>query len=119
MRLVIERDQAAVRGMLGGHKGMSFTLNYRLELSDDEWKLVDQYRLQHYPLTWKTQQGQRLPEDTIANMVEGRSQTLNDVTTLVRNEEVVKNACDELPVLFALVRTFGGTEVIEYPRERV
>jgi hypothetical protein len=49
-------------------------------------------------------------------MMVGRSQTLTDVTTLIGNEETVKNACDALPQLFEVVRTFGGNEVIEYPR---
>jgi hypothetical protein len=30
---------------------------------------------------------------------------------------VVKNACDHLPVLFEIARTFGGEEVIDYPRD--
>jgi hypothetical protein len=38
------------------------------------------------------------------------------VTTLVSNEEVIKEACDGLPTLFEVVRTFGGEEVVEYPR---
>jgi hypothetical protein len=58
-----------------------------------------------------------MPDDTISNMLVGRSQTFSDVTTLVmKNESIVKDACDTLPVLFQVVRTFGGEEVIEYPR---
>ena len=75
------------------------------------------YKLGEYPITWGTYQGSRAPDDTIANMVAGRTQTLSDVTTLVRNENVVKDACDNLPMLFEIVRTFGGEEVIEYPRD--
>lgn len=58
-----------------------------------------------------------MPNDTIGNMVTGRTQTLSDMTTLARNENVVKYACDSLPVLFEVVRTFGGKEVVEYPRD--
>jgi hypothetical protein len=117
MQLVINRRQADIKGMLGGHKGVSFTLSYRLVLSDDENALVDRYKLGTYPLTWKTDvRGERFPDDTISNMVAGRSQTLSDVTSLVRNEDVIKNACDDLPVLFDVVRSFGGDEVIDYPR---
>jgi hypothetical protein len=116
MKLVISRNQAAVKGLLGGHKGMEFTLSYRLVLTGDEQALVDQYRLQEYPVTWKTIQGTQLPDDTIANMIAGRGQTLTDVTTLVANEEIVKRACDSLPQLFDVVSTFGGDEVVEYPR---
>jgi hypothetical protein len=116
MKLIVNRSQQAVKGMLGGHKGMSFTLSYRLELTPDEQNLVNEYRLMEYPLTWTTMRGDRLPDDTVGSMVSGRSQTLADVKTLLQNEEIVKAACDELTTLFDVVRTFGGDEVIEYPR---
>jgi hypothetical protein len=116
MRLVINRSQQAVKGMLGGNKGVQFTLAYRLELNPDEAELVRRYKLEDYPLTWVTMQGTRVPDDTIARLMQGRSQTLSDVTTLLANEETIKSACDALPPLFEVVRTFGGDEVIEYPR---
>jgi len=43
----------------------------------------------------------------------GTSQTLNDVEILIKNEEVI---CDKLPTLFEVIRTFGGTLVVDYPR---
>jgi hypothetical protein len=116
MKLVINRNQQAVKGMLGGHKGVEFTLAYRLVLTPEEASLVQEYKLEGYALTWHTTQGARVPDDTIGNMVAGRSMTLASVTTLVRNESIVKRACDDLPILFSMVRTFGGDEVIEYPR---
>jgi hypothetical protein len=116
MKLSIERSQQDVKGMLGGHKGVTFTLAYQLLLDQDELELVRRYKLEEYPVTWMTIQGERMPDDTIGNMVEGRSQTLTDVTTLITNESIVKDACDKLPVLFQVVRTFGGQEVINYPR---
>jgi hypothetical protein len=116
MRLIVNRSQQAQKGMLGGNKGVAFTLAYRLRLTDEERQLVDSYKLREYPVTYRTVQGTRMPDDTIGNMMDGRSQTLNDVTTLVRNEEIVKDACDSLVMLFQIVRTFGGEEVIDYPR---
>ncbi len=102
--------------MLGGHKGVQFTLSHRLELTADEIELVQRYKLGDYALTWSTVQGTQIPNDTIANTAAGRSQTVTDVTTLPSNEEIVKKACDELPVLFEVCQSFGGTEVIDYPR---
>jgi hypothetical protein len=116
MKLVIERDQEQRRGMLGGNKGVAFTLSYRLELTEEEEELVERYRLMDYPLTWRNVSGTRTPDDTIGNMVQGRTQTVSDVMTLMRNEEIVKDACDSLPVLFSVVTTFGGSETIAYPR---
>ena len=101
---------------MGGHKGVLFTLAYRLELTDEETALVHEYKLEHYPLTWTEHQGQRVPELTISRLTSGQTQTVNDVTTLLHNEEVVKTACDALPPLFDVVRSFGGDEIIEYPR---
>jgi hypothetical protein len=117
MRLVISRNQQAMKGMLGGHKGVQFTLAYRLELTSEETELVRTYKLEEYPLTFRSFQGQQAADDTVANMVGGRSQTLTDVTTLIRNETIIKDACDQLPQLFDVVRTFGGDEVVEYPRQ--
>ena len=116
MKLIINRSQAAMKGMLGGHKGVQFTLSYRLELTADERDLVQQYKLEYYPVTWQTSNGVRMPDDTISNMLDGRTQTLTDVTTLIANERVVKDACDVLPGLFEVVRSFGGDEVVDYPR---
>ncbi|MGB7983392.1 MAG: hypothetical protein WCF36_21650 [Candidatus Nanopelagicales bacterium] len=116
MRLHISRSQQDVKGRFGGSKGVSFTLAYRLELTAEESNLVTRYRLEDYPLTWVTVQGTRIPDDTIAGMVTGRTQTVQDVTTLLSNERIVKDACDELPVLFEVCRTFGGSEVVDYPR---
>lgn len=117
LRLVINRSQQDVKGMLGGHKGVSFTLAYRLELTADEAGLVKRYRLEEYALTWRPgSQGGQIPDDTIANMVQGRVQTVRDVTTLLRNENIVKDSCDQLVTLFDVIRSFGGDEVVEYPR---
>jgi hypothetical protein len=118
VKLIISRSQAEKKGMLGGHKGVEFTLRYRLELTPDEQQLVERYKLDFYPLTWKsTPTGERQPDDMISTMVQGRSETLTDVTTLLKNEEIIKNACDMLPPLFEVVRSFGGDEVIDYPRD--
>ncbi|MGV9677864.1 hypothetical protein ACWDSJ_21515 [Nocardia sp. NPDC003482] len=118
MRLVINRSQAAVKGMLGGHKGMQFTLAYQLQLTSEEHALVEQYKLLEYPLTWQTFNGTKIPRDTIGSLLKGASQTVADVKTLLNNEDVIKDAIDELPPLFAVCRSFGGNEVVDYPREK-
>ena len=86
------------------------------ELTSEEAALVKEYKLDQYPLTWKTVDGTEVPGDTLGGLVTGRFQTLTDVTTLLRNEEILKDACDALPPLFDIVKSFGGDEVIEYPR---
>lgn len=116
MKLRINRGQQAMKGMLGGSKGVSFTLRYQLELTQEESELISEYRLGSYPVTWHTVQGTRVPAETIASLVRGTSLTLTDVETLLNNERVIIEACDGLPPLLQVVRTFGGDEVIDYPR---
>jgi hypothetical protein len=112
MRLVISRRQQDLKGMLGGHKGVQFTITYRLDLTQEETELVRRYKLDDYPVT---SMGASIL--TLAAYVRGQSQTVSDVTTLVKNERIIKEACDQLPVLFDVCRSFGGDEIVEYPRE--
>lgn len=117
MQLEISRSQEDYKGLLGGHKGVTFTLSYRLRLSQQEQEIVEQYNLGEYAVTWQRDaQNVRRPDDTINNMLAGRVVRRQDVTTVISSEAIVKDACDELPALFDFCRSFGGTEIIEYPR---
>jgi hypothetical protein len=118
VKLIINRSQQDMKGMLGGHKGVQFTLKYRLVLTNDEAELVQRYKLEFYPLTVRQVQGTTVPGSTIGDLVRGQSNVVSDVTELIRRENVIKNACDELPVLFDVCRSFGGDEIVEYPREK-
>ena len=113
MRLIISRSQQAVTGMMGGHKGMSFTLRYQMELTAEEQDLVERYKLEEYPVTFHDD---GRPFDTIRTLLQGRRRTVDDVATLLLREETVKVGCDSLPILFEVVRTFGGDEIVDYPR---
>lgn len=117
VQLVIKREQAPVKTLLGGHKGVEFTLAYWLVLNDEECELADRYKLGDYAVTWKNPASGPVPDDTIRNMMAGGRQTLTDVTTLLAKERAIKDGCDSLPRLFEIVRSFGGEEVIDYPRE--
>jgi len=118
VRLIISRNQQDVKGVFGGHKGVQFTLGYRLELTQEEAELVRRYNLGSHTLTTRVIDGVSVPATTLAELMAGRDQTVSDVTTLVNNERVIKDACDELPVLFDVCRSFGGDEVVEYPRQQ-
>ena len=118
MKLIINRSQRDVKGMLGGSKGVEFTLRYRLELTSEETDLVRRYKLELYPVTFREFQGTTMPGATIGDLVSGRISVISDVTKLIREENIIKDACDQLPVLFDVCRSFGGDEVIEYPRKK-
>ena len=53
---------------------------------------------------------------TIRQLAQGDSQSVANVEILLGNEDIVKRALDQVPPLFGVLRSFGGDEVIEYPR---
>lgn len=114
MKLIISRSQAEVKGMFGGHKGMSFTLKMRLDLTREEAALIERYSLGYYGL-WE-----RGPVAvTVQDLVKGDVQNVSNVELLLRSESIAKTALDKLPQLFDVLRSFGGDEVVEYPRTHV
>ena len=117
VQLKVRRSQTEKKGMLGGSKGFQFSLSYQLVLTPSEKEIVDRYKLQDYAITFKSVQGTQYPDDTIASLIQGTTETVDSVETLLRNEDIIKSACDKLPVLFQVISTFGGEETIDYPRE--
>lgn len=114
MKLIIRRNQAAKKGVFGGHKGMKFSLECRVELTDQERAIVDQYKVNDHVLTWRNNSGQEVPGLLISSLVRGTTQEVDDVTTLLSNEEVIKGACANFRALLEVMATFGGEEVIEF-----
>ncbi len=114
MKLIIRRDQKARTGLLGGHKGMTFLLTTRVELTPEEQELVARYKAQYHPLTFVTHDGTQIPKDTVATLMNGTSEEVDDITVLLNNEEVIKNGCSDFKMLLDVMATFGGEEVIEF-----
>ena len=50
VKLVIRRNQADVKGLFGGHKGVSFSLFGKCAVSDPERALIDKYKVGDYIL---------------------------------------------------------------------
>ena len=113
MKLTIRRDQAAKKGMFGGHKGMRFSLYCRVEISSEEQALIDKYKVQEHVLTWRETSNGQIPGMTVGDLTQGKTWELEDVTTLLNNEEVIKDACQDFKALLQIMASFGGEEVIE------
>lgn len=115
MKLIIKRNQQANKGIFGGHKGMTFLLSYRVELSPEEEALVEKYKVEDYTLTYTTSRdGIQLPKNTVRRLMQGVSEDVKDITILLNNEEVIKDACKNFKTLLEVMATFGGEEVIEF-----
>ena len=113
MKLRISRDQAAKTGIFGGHKGMRFSLSCRVEISPDEQALIEKYKVYDHALTWRETSSGRIPGLTVQNLVNGYDVELDDVATLLNNEEIIKEACKDFKNLLIVMASFGGEEVIE------
>lgn len=113
MKLKIRRDQAAKKGIFGGHKGMRFSLSCRVEISPEEQELIEKYKVYNHPLTWRETDKGKIPGLTVQNLVGGYHVELDDVGTLMNNEEVIKDACNDFKDLLMVMATFGGEEIIE------
>ncbi|MBI4800410.1 MAG: hypothetical protein HY794_17100 [Desulfarculus sp.] len=115
MKLIIERNQREKKGLLGGYKGVAFSLACKLELSPEEKDLVDRYIVGNYTLTYRTlSDGTQEAENTLNGLMAGGYMELEDVATLLHNEEVIKDACQKFKILLEVMKTFGGQEVIEF-----
>lgn len=110
MQLVINRGQADQKGVFGGHKGVQFSLDYRLLLTAEELALVDRYRLTDHVLTRS-----QAKIDTVRDALQGVTETVGSVEILLNNERVVKKACNSFYQLLLVARSFGGEEIIEFP----
>ena len=50
MQLTITRNQADIKGLFGGHKGVSFSLSGQCSVSADEKALIERYKVGSYEL---------------------------------------------------------------------
>jgi len=111
MKLTIKREQKEQKGMFGGHKGMTFLLSCRVELTPEERELIAKYKAEEQPLTYN-RAGE--PGLRISSLVRGVRYEVKDVTTLLNNEDVIKDACKEFKTLLMVMASFGGEETIEF-----
>ncbi|HED38295.1 MAG TPA: hypothetical protein ENI76_08650 [Ignavibacteria bacterium] len=113
MKLTIKRDQAAKTGFFGGHKGMRFSLYARVKISADEQELIDKYKVNEHVLTYRDTENGQIPGLRIQDLVQGHTTEIDDVGTLLNNEDVIKSACQDFKNLLLVMASFGGEEVIE------
>jgi hypothetical protein len=113
MKLIIRRDQAAKKGLLGGHKGMRFSLHCKVQISPNEQELIDKYKVSDHVLTWRGTDKGQVPGLTVKDLVYGHTTEVDDVGTLLNNEAVIKDACKDFKDLLMVMASFGGEEVIE------
>ena len=116
MKLVIRRNQADVKGLFGGHKGVRFSLFGQVGVTDAERALIERYKVGEYTLA---DYELRLSKETITfhvsinDLMNGKSVETDSISTLLELEGKLKEGCLNLKNLLQVMTTFGGEEVVE------
>jgi hypothetical protein len=112
MKLIIKRNQKEQKGIFGGHKGMTFLLSFRVELTQEEQDLIKKYKTEEEPITVDLDNPNKLL--TIRDMIEGKTYERRIITTVLDTEDRLKEACKNFKLLLRAMASFGGEEVIEF-----
>jgi len=117
MKLIIRRNQADVKGMFGGHKGVKFSLYEKCDVSDAEKAVIAKYKVGEYVLAnyqIKPKKGEPLDfRITVDGIISGQTVETDDIETLLDLESSMKQGCRNMLNLLAVMGTFGGEEVFE------
>ena len=108
MQLVVKRDQDDRVGVFGGHKGVDFSLSFRLVLTSEESELVRRYKFGDMPLGTWVSQGAEVPIATVHGAVAGRTMRWPSVVEMLKREHELKKACVGLAKLLEVASNFGG-----------
>lgn len=77
--------------------------------------MIARYKAEEYPLTYRElSSGTQVPGLKIGDLVRGVSYEVKDVTTLLKNEDIIKEACKKCKTLLVVMASLGGKEVIEF-----
>lgn len=109
MKLIVKRDQD--KGFMGG---MKFLTSFRVELTPEESELVKKYKVHKERLTYTEIKGVEIPGLKIKDLINGVTYKAKDITIVLNNEEVIKDACNSFKTYLEVMASFGGEEVIEF-----
>jgi F420-0:gamma-glutamyl ligase-like protein len=126
MKLLLRRDQKS--GMLGIGK-ISFTLDVRAELSEDEKASIKKYKLADTVLYEKMKtldagsgllgMASRLANKmlnltiAVSDLADGKKVEVKDIVEMLAVEEQIKEAAHTFVAVLNAAKTFGGEEIIE------
>lgn len=118
MKLTIKKDQADVKGMFGGHKGVSFKLAAKCEIGDAERQLIEKYKVGDMTVASRMSSVGNKGETrevrvSVNDLIQGSNHQTDDLGELQSLEEQLKSGCLNLKVMLKVMSTFGGEEVFE------
>jgi hypothetical protein len=113
MQLLIKRDQKDIKGLLGGHKGVLFSLFVQAFASAEEQTLIEKYKIGEFRLTTYELGEQTIPIG-VNDLLKGHSVEVRDIAELLSLEEEIKSCTATLKTWITVAASFGGEERIGY-----
>ncbi|MBN4046957.1 hypothetical protein JYU05_00255 [bacterium AH-315-P13] len=110
MKLIIKKNQADKKGFFGGNKGVIFSLEYKVSLTEEEQGLIEKYKIEDEVLM-STENGGKT---TIQDMINGISLTTQKIETLQNNEDVAISVCENFKNYIDVIRSFGGKYILDF-----
>jgi len=114
MKLNLMKNQS--KGIIGG---VSFEVTARVQLADEEKKLIQHYKLDNEILFQKKmvniwgQPTDNMIDVRVKHLLNGQSYKCKSLDEVISYSESLKNACQTLKAYIEVAGTFGGEEVIE------
>lgn len=106
MRLVVTRSYEAP----SFRNKSPYRFAARLELSDEETKIMTQYNLGSFVVIRSPSSGYV----TISSLISGYHEEQSSLDMLISNERTLRESCDGLPSVFDYCRSFGQAVAFEY-----
>lgn len=119
MKLILQRNQR------GGFTKTIYVLEAKVELTDDEKKNVEKYKVGKTRLyTNLIDRGSGIAgvvtrklagiEITVNDLVNGKKIEIKDFLQMFAMEDQIKDACKNFKLMLDAMASFGGDEIIEY-----
>uniref|UniRef100_A0A7V6CN29 Uncharacterized protein n=1 Tax=candidate division WOR-3 bacterium TaxID=2052148 RepID=A0A7V6CN29_UNCW3 len=114
MKLIITKNQS--KGIIGG---VSFEVFAKIQLSEEEKKLIDHYKLHNEILFQKKMVIWGEPTDhlidvRVKHLVDGTTYKCKNLGEVLGYINSLKEACATLKTYLEVAKSFGGEEWIEY-----
>ena len=115
MKLLMTKNQS--KGVMGG---VSFEVSAQVQLSDDERKLIQHYKLDNEILFQKKmvniwgQPTDHLIDVRVKSLLGGQAYKCKSLDEVISYSESLKSACETLKSYLEIAKSFGGQEVFEF-----
>lgn len=116
MQLVLTKGQS--KGLMGG---VSFEIRAQVQLSDEERRLIQYYKLENDIVFSKQlvifgRPLEQMVHIRVKDLVSGNTYKCKDLGELMAYSDSLKSACGKLKTYLEVASTFGGQEVIDFDR---